>query len=287
MCAVGYVVGGMTAAAPAHAFECTAARERCFVNLTWPDRVVPYVVRIPTQSAMPSALLEGAATRAFDRWTNVSCSDLEFVFTGVTRSDEPLADVNEVVTVDAGWTATGRDPRAAALTTVSFGDRTGTIFGARIEINDDGFDFIDLDGGGCVAEFDLEAVLTHEAGHMVGLAHPCEGAATDNFCPVTICDATTVEGELPTMWWNTPTCNDALRTLEADDVEGLCFLYPAGQPTRNCFALPDQDEPYVANQPFGCNTAPPGDGFALWGLGLLWLAHRARKMALGVARDTV
>lgn len=65
---------------------------------------------------------------------------------------------------------------------------------------------------GCVYE-DLQNTLTHEAGHLVGLAHP---PAIAQYAAVT-------------MYPTAPPREIQKRTLAEDDVEGVCTVYPAGR----------------------------------------------------------
>lgn len=72
------------------------------------------------------------------------------------------------------------------------------------------------DQGGCYY-IDLRNTLTHEVGHFIGLAHPCEGTACSSqpqLRPLTMYPETT-PGDVEK------------RTLSADDVAGVCDVYPA------------------------------------------------------------
>ncbi len=251
------VLLGVGAPRVASAFQCTPAG-RCYVNVAWPSRVVPYIVRVPNGSGVTPDALERVVIRAFARWNDVDCSDLEVVSAGAIASNVRDESVNEVVTIPRGWQDGGRDPSAAAVTVVSFSTTSGKILGARIEINEEFLEFTDIRTQECATAFDLESVLTHEAGHFVGLAHPCELAAGVTECPVPTCDDLLANlppgGSMPTMFPILGVCEDALRTLEEDDRAGLCTLYPAGEPTIPCFGLPDQDEPYVSNEAWGCSS---------------------------------
>ena len=260
--ALAIAVGLIVVASPqlADGFNCTAAGDRCYVNIRWFDRTVPYTVRIGPSSRLAAAFVQGAAGRAFDRYNDIECADLRFVFAGVVRADEPLDGANEVTGVASGWVDAGRDPNAAALTLVSFGVESGRIVQARVEVNEQFHQFVDADADPCTDAFDLEAVLTHEAGHMAGLSHPCEfPGVIASACPIVDCNAllaTLAPGApLPTMWPVVPACDVALRTLEADDIAGICTLYPTQEPSRACFPLPDQVESYVSNEAFGCRVA--------------------------------
>jgi hypothetical protein len=112
---------------------------------------------------------------------------------------------------------------------------------------------------------DLEAVLTHEVGHYIGFAHPCEypGEAIEEVaegnqlppCPTESCDALeAMPGDLPhtILWPEAMSCETAIRTLGPDDVAAVCSIYPRGADPLPCATLPEQDTPYVGNAAFGC-----------------------------------
>ncbi|HEX9243800.1 MAG TPA: peptidase M10 [Anaeromyxobacter sp.] len=74
--------------------------------------------------------------------------------------------------------------------------------------------------GGC--DFiDLQNTVTHEAGHFLGLAHPC-GEGVLPACPT----------PSPTMAPTAPTGQKTKRVLTADDVAGVCAIYP--EPSGGC-----------------------------------------------------
>jgi hypothetical protein len=78
---------------------------------------------------------------------------------------------------------------------------------------------------GCTA-VDVGNTLTHEVGHVVGLDHVPSSA-----CGVPVATRPTMCASAPpgTLW---------MRTLSADEVEGVCAIYPRGQPTLTCAAPP-------------------------------------------------
>jgi hypothetical protein len=61
---------------------------------------------------------------------------------------------------------------------------------------------------------DLQSVVTHEAGHFLGLAHPPVPEAT--------------------MYATMPVGETKKRTLYSDDVSGVCTIYPAGAAAVTC-----------------------------------------------------
>lgn len=128
-----------------------------------------------------------------------------------------------------------------ALTSVLYDPETGRIVDADIEVNGwDGQAGGALSGGtsgpphgwyftcdkqdgwsacttygqaGCYY-VDLQNTVTHEVGHFIGLAHPCEaGTCTPALEPVT-------------MYPQTAPGDIEKRTLHADDVAGVCAIYP-------------------------------------------------------------
>ena len=79
-------------------------------------------------------------------------------------------------------------------------------------------------GQGDCCYMDLQNTVTHETGHFIGLAHPCEitqAAATASGVPV--CSGGAMAST--TMYPSAPLCETAKRTLDGDDVEGVCAIY--------------------------------------------------------------
>jgi hypothetical protein len=149
-------------------------------------------------------------------------------------------------------------PSYVALTTVKYSTRTGEIVNADVELN--GWDggsssagsyFTCLDPGiakcakygdpSCI-DIDVQTVVVHEAGHLLGLDHAEAGTVMYKFLG---------RGEVR-------------RSLTGDDAAGACGIYPAGGATVTC--LPEKH---------GCSTAG-GDG--LLGLAAAaWLARRSGR----------
>ncbi len=147
---------------------------------------------------------DGPATIAFSQLAEVACKQTEYNSGGT--------NANVVLFQDDKWIYKGVD-NTLAKTTVTFNDETGEILDADIEINhaNNFFTINDM-----VVEYDLESVLTHEFGHLIGIDHSPDYDAT-MFAGY---EVGSIEG----------------RTLEEDDILAACEVYPA---TRSATCSPD------------------------------------------------
>jgi hypothetical protein len=133
--------------------------------------------------------------------------------------------------------------------------------------------------GSCVS-IDLGGTVTHEAGHMLGLAHPCEFESNRD-AGVRQCRTGSDPDQDVTMFPTSPIGDSSKRTLEDDDVAGVCTVYPrdgapratggAGQSGSACASA--ASPPSNGGGGSGCSTAGPADGAPL----LLVLAALARR----------
>lgn len=253
----------------AGAFECTlsgdAEQENRFVTIHWTVRTIPIAIRSPGSRTVDPTTTQALIEASFLAWESSRCSDLAFEYRGVVDGTTEPREVSQVIFQQSGWVDEGRDPSAVALTTMTYGKLDGDIRFGVIEVNEELFQFADARQG-CAdgASYDLGAVVTHEAGHFIGLAHT----------------RVVPEGDVraPTMTAVVVPCDDQFRSLETDDIEGLCFIYPAGREARLCATLPRQDTPYVQGVAFGCAASRQDADPAALGLVLLiamWCLRRA------------
>lgn len=161
---------------------------------------VSFVLASPVTRDVGDALgaeLE-VATRA---WSLPACSGFRARYGGVVPGAHASgADGIDVVVVhEDAWPAE-LVPGAVAQTVVTL-DADGAIRDADIHLNAVEWRF-SLDGR--QGTFDLRSVLVHELGHALGLGHASDATAT------------MAPNGSGTRW----------RSLEADDVAGVCALYP-------------------------------------------------------------
>jgi hypothetical protein len=91
---------------------------------------------------------------------------------------------------------------AATLTGYYTGN---TIYDADVYTNTKYKYYSSRESDGCSAEYDIDGIMVHEVGHVIGLGH------------------STVSGA--TMYPSVSACNAGNRTLEADDIAGKNDLY--------------------------------------------------------------
>ncbi|MDP1918711.1 MAG: myxosortase-dependent metalloprotease, MXAN_2677/MXAN_2678 family [Myxococcales bacterium] len=149
---------------------------------------------------------------------------------------------------------------AIAITTTSFSPRNGQIFDSDIELNTPSYIFTTVDSPpcvrgmenvGCIAT-DIQNTMTHEVGHLLGLAHINEATSTMNPRAVT--------GEL------------VKRVLDPGSKKFVCDVYPRGGVAKTCF-IPRLSIEQAPAAKQGCFEVP---GASLLALGA-WLRRRRRR----------
>jgi len=182
--------------------------------LSWEQ--VPITYRVANDS-IPDRLkgATAAVDRAFDEWTIYQEQSPAFANIGTTQTNTADASDDNAVFFEQGW-PWGSDVLALAVTWTA---PTGEIAGFDLRIN--GSPEIPWSLNGAPGTYDLQATLTHEAGHVLGLSHSDVAAAT--MSPSLNMGRTTK------------------RSLHSDDRAGADHLYPAAPiehaPTLGCAHL--------------------------------------------------
>lgn len=175
------------------------------------SQCVPYRLAAETP-ALPRAALSTALARAFGAWTSVNPA----CFPGISAvelaptDEKPIAGYttgtrgrNLIGVVPGAWPHAGGG-ETLSLATLTFDATTGEIFDADLEINSEiSFSTSEVPPAN---GYDLTAVLTHEAGHFLGLAHSAVPEAV--------------------MWPSYAPGSIRQRTLVSDDQLGICAIYP-------------------------------------------------------------
>lgn len=167
--------------------------------------------------------VDAAFNRAMSSWNSVSCSEARLTLDDVrttstvnlvskTESTDNLDYINRVVWIENRPDYQFSSSVLGVTSAIYYQD--GTIIEADIALNDVDVTWAvftseaDAQGGGAT---DVESVLVHEMGHLLGLAHVLDGQDL---------------ADPPTM---SPVVDTRLRTrtLSADDRDAICLLYPA------------------------------------------------------------
>ncbi len=201
--------------------ECTIGGDECCTvgkPLFWKNACVGYSMQKDASKQVSLNDAQQAITRAFTKWTGTSCTtdgsgqsrvsidvrDLGPVACGNVEYNKEGANQHVIVFRDTVWGHSDSN-NTLALTTVTFSPESGEIYDADMEVNTAQQavtvnDPVPPDG------FDFASIVTHETGHFLGLAHSTDPHAT--------------------MYAHYKQGATAMRNLTADDVKGICAIYP-------------------------------------------------------------
>ncbi len=250
---------------PSGDFMCAPGEEAR--GLFWPSSCVTYHLHEAGHSELDQEETFTALRASFEAWNEPECSYLNLKYGGLT--DESTVqfnqrnlneNVNLVVFREEGW---AYSPGVLALTSVTFDPTQGIIYDSDMEINAQDYSW-SVSEEGVPGRIDLRNTITHEAGHFLGLDHSGVAAAT--------------------MAASAPPGETKKRSLDEDDIEGLCSIYPSGSPvTDACIGAPEgfytstgeaqaPDPTTTTVTSGGCTTTGQSPGSPLAPLGLLAMA---------------
>ena len=191
------------------------------IGATWPDQRIPWSMNEEGCASLTLDRTEEILEAAYDAWMEPDCTGLAALYEGRTDIAPALSgdDANTHGFVQDGWSDWWGDPEGVVgITLVLFND--GELREADVIFNEVVWTFIDGPPDAVGTSVDLTSLAVHEFGHSVGLEHSSVPGASMQ----------------PTYSFS-----DDEATLAADDIEGICSLYPAGEGDDDDDAADDDD----------------------------------------------
>ncbi|WP_437604957.1 matrixin family metalloprotease [Sorangium sp. So ce834] len=174
----------------------------------WSELPVRYHINHKTIPAPLSGFAAAAIEAGFAAWSSPACTAWATELLGDTDAGYDFDDGRNVfLWISDSWPAALGQVDSVIAVTMPVWDPDSAIDDADMVFNNVGFCWDDSGEGDCI---DLQSIATHEEGHFLGLGHSNVRGAT---------------------MLGTYRGGTSARTLEGDDIEGLCALYPIGGTT--------------------------------------------------------
>jgi MYXO-CTERM domain-containing protein len=191
--------------------------------LYWKNACVGYSIQQDASKQVSFNDAQNGMETAFAQWTNATCptasvsskASIDVRFLGPVachqvQYNQSGGNANIIMFDDAKWPHND-SANTLGLTTVTYNINTGELYDADMEINTAQVT-LTVNGPVPADGFDFLSIVTHESGHFLGLAHSPDSHAT--------------------MYAHYTQGQTSMRNLSADDVQGICSIYPPDG-TRN------------------------------------------------------
>jgi hypothetical protein len=175
--------------------------------IVWPDPTITVSIHPDGSDDISDGSDIAAIRAALEAWSAPPCTNLALVDGGFDSNKTNADDgVNRIFFVESNWPSEFAGAAAVTISRVNAGS-PDTWRDADILINGAGASWSTT---GEVHRHDVQSVVTHELGHLLGLKHAAHPEAT--------------------MYFVNPPGTTHRRTLHPSDVSAVCWLYPAVSP---------------------------------------------------------
>lgn len=265
--------------------ECNTDENGCPADgakLAWKSSCISYAVNQNGTQSLDPEDTRAIIRKTFQAWSDVPCGtggkdgtasmtfqERDPVSCKMSEYNKEGPNLNVVLFQDDDWKYRGIDG-TLAKTSVTYNDETGEIYDADIEVNAAN-NTVTISDDPQKVQYDLQAILTHEVGHFIGVAHSSESSA--------VMFASYSPGSM------------AQRTLSDDDVDAVCAIYPPnsgvacnveprGGFSATCGSVEKAGCSVASvgvSDPSSGKGAAPAGSITVMGLGVLAAARLARR----------
>lgn len=185
----------------------------------WTSMPIRYFITNRPGNGVTAPQLQAAAAASFGSWSAVPTTSMSASFSGFTGA-EPVRDDGATV---IGFQQHDELERTLGVTSFTLDRTTGALVEADIFLNST-FAW-SVAPAGESNKFDVQSILTHEIGHLIGLGHSLLGETV--LRPEGGRRVTSKRSVMFPIAYAVGTTLD--RTLQDDDIAGVSSTYPTGK----------------------------------------------------------